>query len=53
MNSYEIYCALHGHFTVGPTTADSMRCLRCGAHLDGMGLDPRLSNDRGESADGH
>lgn len=44
MNTCEFYCALHGHFTLGPT-GDSMRCLRCGKKLDGLGLDPDLRDE--------
>lgn len=50
MNAYELRCALTGHFTVGPT-GKPMRCLRCGAHLDGLGLDPRLDRPKDVSAE--
>lgn len=42
-----LQCAMEGHFTVGPT-GDSMRCLRCGKQLDGMGLDPEFSDEEAE-----
>jgi hypothetical protein len=48
MNRYEWHCAIHGHFTVGPT-GKPMRCLRCGTQLDDMGLDPRLDRRKDES----